>query len=192
MEGAGDERPSRERFLGRIDEASRRLEILINDLLALARLEAGSIEPEKTLHALDRLVDQAITSMVSETESKGLTVDHRVSGIRVHGDGHWIQRAIENLLANAIRYSPMDSQITISLRIEADHAWIQVQDEGPGVVEEQRERIFERFVTDRIDSSQTGLGLAIVRSVAELHGGSARYVTNDAACGCFEFSLTHS
>ncbi|MGC6418732.1 MAG: ATP-binding protein [Bradymonadia bacterium] len=192
VEGAGDERPSRERFLGRIDEASRRLEILIDDLLSLARLEAGSIEPERTLHALDRLVDQAIASMISETETKGLTVEHHVSGIRVRGDGHWIQRAIENLLANAIRYSPMDSQITISLRVEATHAWIQVQDEGPGVAEEQRERIFERFVTDRIDSRQTGLGLAIVRSVAELHGGSARYVTNDSACGCFEFSLNHS
>ena len=130
--------------------------------------------------------------MISETETKGLTVEHHVSGIRVRGDGHWIQRAIENLLANAIRYSPMDSRITISLRVEATHAWIQVQDEGPGVAEEQRERIFERFVTDRIDSRQTGLGLAIVRSVAELHGGSARYVTNYSACGCFEFSLNHS
>ena len=69
-------------------------------------------------------------------------------------------------------------------------AWIQVKDSGPGVAPNMREQLFERFVTDRKESDQTGLGLAIVRSVAELHGGTARFVTTEESGACFEFSVS--
>ncbi|MEE2755121.1 MAG: ATP-binding protein [Myxococcota bacterium] len=191
-EGAIDEPDARDRFLGRIDEASHRLELLLNDLLSLARLEAGGIEPERNSHSLDGLVRLAIEGLAAEREAKGLEIIEQLKPIRIKGDGPWIRRAIENLVVNSIRYSPPGGQILIEAKTDGELAVIRVTDEGPGVPAAFQDRIFERFVTDRKESDQTGLGLAIVRSVAELHGGRARLISQPNSGGCFEFSIRTS
>ncbi|MBV71099.1 MAG: hypothetical protein CMH52_07080 [Myxococcales bacterium] len=188
-EGAIDDQDARERFLGRIDEASHRLEVLLNDLLSLARLEAGGIEPERNAHSLDALVRLAIEGLAAESEAKSLDISEHLKPIRIRGDGPWIRRAIENLIVNSIRYSPPGGRIMIHGELKGELAIIRVTDQGPGVPAAFQDRIFERFVTDRNEPDQTGLGLAIVRSVAELHGGTARLISHQNSGACFEFSI---
>ena len=89
---------------------------------------------------------------------------------------------------DAIRYSPTDGMILVQLRQKDGRAVMTVADEGPGVSDTMKERLFERFVTDRKEPNQTGLGLAIVRTVAELHDGSVVLLDSDQGA-CFELSL---
>lgn len=189
QEGAADDPAARDRFLGRIDEATHRLEVLVADLLALARLEARGIEPEHGPLRFDRVVQQAIDDGAVLAEDKGLVFEAELAPVRLLGDRRWLRRAVDNLLSNAVRYGPPGSAVRVALAHDGDGAVLTVRDAGPGVSGPLRDKLFERFVTDRAEAGQTGLGLAIVRTVAEQHGGEARLVEVEGAGACFEMRL---
>jgi signal transduction histidine kinase len=173
QEGADEDPVARRRFLGRIDEASHRLEVLLHDLLGLARLEAQGLALERAPVPLAALVRGAVEAVDDALAARGLRVDGEVEDLTVQGSERWLRRAVDNLLSNALRYAPVGSALTVSLHRAADeHAVLRVRDSGPGVAPALRARLFDRFVTDRLDADGTGLGLAIVRSVAEHHGGT--------------------
>lgn len=174
-EGAADDDEARPRFLRRIDEASKRLEVLLHDLLALARLEARGIEADAGQAVdLEEVVRAALAAHAGRFEARGVEVAARLTAVRVHGSERWLRRAVDNLLANAARYAPPGTAVEVDLRAAEPYAVLTVRDHGPGVEPGIRDRVFERFVTDRADAGGTGLGLAIVRSVAEHHGGDVR------------------
>lgn len=189
QEGAAEDPDARGRFLGRIDEATHRLEVLLADLLALARLEARGIEPEHGPLRLDRVVQQAIDDGAVLAEDKGVGFEADLAPVRLLGDRRWLRRAVDNLLSNAVRYGPPGSAVRVVLVHDGDTAVLTVRDAGPGVPGHLRDKLFERFVTDRGEAGQTGLGLAIVRTVAEQHGGGARLVEVDGPGACFELRL---
>lgn len=187
-EGAADDPAARARFVGRIDEASRRLEILLHDLLGLARLEAQGLPLDAKALDLARTVTASVGAMEPRATARNVVIDEEVGPAPVRGDERWLRRAVDNLLSNAIRYAPEGSAVDVHLRLDGDHAVLTVRDRGPGVSPALRPRLFDRFVTDRTDADGTGLGLAIVRSVAEHHGGSVRLL--DASPGaCFELRV---
>jgi signal transduction histidine kinase len=187
LEGAADDPAARGRFLARIDEAGGRLEVLLHDLLALARLEARGLEPTEL--AFDALVRESVEVAGPVAALRGITVAVGLVPMVVHGDAVWLRRAIDNLLSNALRYGPEHSTVAVTLAAQGSCAVLTVRDHGPGVASGLRARLFERFVTDRAQVGGTGLGLAIVRSVAEQHGGSADLVEVQGAGACFEFRV---
>lgn len=161
-------------FVQRIAESATRLERLTSELLVLARLEAGGLPAAREPADLAAVARAAVAA--AEPVAQAVGVDLGLQGptsIRVRGDGVWLQRAIENLLANAIEASRDRGSVRIELAREDATATVIVQDSGPGVPEAVRSRLFERFATTRHDAGGTGLGLAIVRAVAEAHGGRA-------------------
>lgn len=186
QEGAADDPVARGRFLGRIDEAARRLEALLQDLLALARLEARGMEVGPV--ALAEEVRSAVRALAPRIEAKGLIIKENLLATRLFGDAAWLRRLVDNLLDNAVRYSPPGGAITLELQPRGDEVVLRVADEGPGVAPALRERLFQRFATDRAHVGGTGLGLAIVRSVAEQHGGQVRLVPTERGA-CFEVVL---
>lgn len=185
LEGAAEDPEARPRFLGRIDEATRRLEGLLHDLLGLARLEARGLDPQAV--ALDEVLGEAARAAQASGRDR-VTVAVQARRVVVRGDRRWLRRALDNLLDNALRYSPQGGTVHVALGQHAGEAVLTVQDEGPGVAPALREKLFARFVTDRAHVGGTGLGLAIVRSVAEQHGGSARLLPSDRGA-CFELRL---
>lgn len=189
QEGAAEDPDARDRFLGRIDEATRRLEHLLADLLALARLEARGAEPERERLALDDCVRRAVRRSAAACEERQVQVAADLVEVRLRGDRRWLDRAIDNLLSNALRYSPPGGTIHLTLRATGGAAVLVVRDEGPGVAAPIRERLFERFVTDRAEAGQTGLGLAIVRTVAEQHGGGVHLVDDGEPGARFEMTV---
>lgn len=181
QEGAGEDPAARALFLGRIGESVKRLEGLLHDLLALARLEAHGIDSSADVVDLAPVVRAAVGDARLDA-----SVTLALAEVRVRGDGRWLRRMIDNLLSNAARYR--HAHLTIELTAQDGLAKLVVHDDGPGVPPALQGRIFERFVTDRADVGGTGLGLSIVRSVAEHHGGEARWIPSDVGAR-FEVTL---
>ena len=185
QDAVGDDEQAAHRFASRIAESASRLDSLISDLLALARLEARG--PEQERHPLDlaRLVREACLRSEVHAGPRDVRVDLAVpEEAPVRGDGPWLARALDNLLANAVAHAPEGSAVGVSVAPDpARGAWrVLVTDRGPGVDPSVRDRVFERFVTTRHGQGGTGLGLAIVRAVTEAHGGDAGLEPGDGTC----------
>lgn len=162
-----------DRAMSRITEAVDRAGRLIEDLLALAKLdqEIGGNRVQLDLGAL--LADIAEDARVST----GREIHCEVRGrVLVIGDGMWLRQAIDNLVANAVAYTPSPTPIELTAEVENDVTRLAVTDHGPGIAEADRERVFDRFARpdDSRSRSQggTGLGLAIVREVVASHDGT--------------------
>jgi signal transduction histidine kinase len=156
----------------------RHLVRLLNDLLDLARSDAGRlmIRPQPT--ALGPLVEDVVRSMRARTDASAQTLTERIEPdlppIEVEPDR--IRQILVNLVTNAHEYSPEGASIEVSVRVADADMRIDVTDNGPGIPPAQVEHIFERFVRGDAGLTQrvggTGLGLAISRSLVELHGGT--------------------
>ena len=155
----------------------RHLVRLLNDLLDLARSDAGrlSIRPQPTEVA--PLVDDVVRTMRAQTEatSQSLTEQIQPGLPSIYVEPDRIRQILVNLITNAHEYSPEGASIAVTARAAGAEVEIAVSDNGPGIPKEQLERIFERFtrgdagLTQRVGG--TGLGLAISKSLAEAHGG---------------------
>jgi signal transduction histidine kinase len=166
------------RFLDTIDRNCARLVSLVGDLLDLSRLEAGRIELE--VQALDTcsVVRGALGAVSNIFESRGTTVrvDVPESLPPILGDRRRVEQILTNLLSNAAKYTPGGGLVEIAARSENGHVQLNVADNGPGVPEQEREFVFDKFYRGRDairhGEAGSGLGLAIVKSLVELHGGS--------------------
>ena len=158
---------------GRIEHNARRLERLVTNLLDLDRLARGVLTP--TFEPTD--VGELVRRTLGEADpSVRDQVDSSVASAVVPVDPPKIERIVENLLVNAAKHTPRGTRIHVSVVDSEDGATILVEDEGPGVPEELRERIFEEFLRgeDANEASPgVGVGLSLVRRFAEMHHGRA-------------------
>lgn len=191
LSGASEEPEARARFLGRIDEASERLDRLLSDFLSVARLEARGIKFDTSPWSLEEVVRAAMSAHAAVAEVKGVGLRCEAPALpALMGSKRWVTRAVENLIANAVRHSPRGGLVRLTLSQRAHELVLEVEDEGPGVEEGLKELLFERFISHKGDGSGTGLGLAIVKRVAEAHGGQARLLESAPRQGArFELSL---
>ncbi len=150
--------------------STRRMRRLVGDLLLLARADAKRDQPHRTNDLGDVLMEAA-GELGALADDHELTIEADsavVSGVR--DDLH---RMTLNLLENALRHTPPGTHVSARTGVENDHATMVVEDDGPGIPPELRQRIFERFVRGGGDGGRgSGLGLAIVRAVAASHGGT--------------------
>ena len=167
-----------------LDEASVELDSLtslVSDLVELARGEERKLRLEDV--ALDDLVSVAVER--AKARAPGATFITSLSPVQVHVDPVLVERAVGNLLDNAVKYSPPGAPIEVSVR----EGEVTVADHGPGIAEEDLPRIFDRFYRAATARAKpgAGLGLAIVREAAEAHGGQA--TAESSALGA-KFKLT--
>lgn len=173
--------------LGVISEQSTRLTRIVDDMLVLARADAGGYPLTRRLVYLDEIVAECVraVSVIATTRSVSLVTDLRPD-VSLAGDDALLRRLMTNLLDNAVRYTPAGGTITVTLARDERVATIAVSDTGPGIPVADRERVFERFVRldpARSEPSGAGLGLPIARWIAEEHGGTLTVEQNDAG-GC--------
>ena len=178
---AADELPDwLERNLTDIDQVLSTFQ----SLLRIARVDSGLLRSEFTDLDLVRLVHDAAELMEALAEERGLTLELSVPPqAPCHGHRDLLFQVLLNLIDNAIKYSPAGGQVRLALT-PADEGWrIEVSDQGPGIPEAERERVFERLY--RLDSARStpglGLGLSLVQSVVTLHRG--RILLSDARPG---------
>jgi two-component system sensor histidine kinase TctE len=144
-----------------------------NQLLSLARAEPGLFEKTRLAAVeLDTLLAESIRHFVLEADKKDIDVGFDLNPARVMGDRFLLRDLIDNLVDNAIRYSPRGGSVTVRCYAEDGAGRIVVEDDGPGVPLEDREKIFSRFyrLDDKVAGS--GLGLAIVRDIVKSHGAA--------------------
>jgi two-component system OmpR family sensor kinase len=176
------ERPERDRLEAAVARDSERLGRLVDDLLGLARLEAHPVRTPTDLAAVARpLVDDARARAPDAAITLSAGDD-----TTVNGDPDALERVLRNLVDNALAAIEPDGRIDLQLRRVDGYVETRVSDDGPGVPEHQRQRIFERFV--RLDPSKPGhgLGLAIARRIAHQHHGD---LTCDPAPSGASFTL---
>jgi two-component system sensor histidine kinase BarA len=167
------------RYVQNILQSGKSLLLLINDLLDLAKIEAGRMEVRSEPLSLNDLFEGLISILKPLTEPKSLLIHGGVAPDVpiLHTDGHKLQQVLYNFLSNAIKFSPPGQTIElVARRDDADRVRISVTDHGPGIDPQQHAMIFEKF--RQIDGSVTrqhggsGLGLAIAKELTELLGGT--------------------
>jgi two-component system phosphate regulon sensor histidine kinase PhoR len=183
------------RFLEVIERQAFRMERLVQDLLRLARLDAGQETVARAECAIDDLVrgvERDLEGLLGSRRQR-VRLDVAPGAAVVHGDPAKLHDVLQNLIGNASAYGPPDSAIDVSAsRVEGGIA-IVVADRGPGIPEADLTRVFERFY--RVDRSRgrdpggTGLGLSIVRQLVELHGGRVRANRREGGGAAFTLFL---
>jgi PAS domain S-box-containing protein len=180
-------------FITEIDHEADRLAALVSDLLDMSKIEAaGAASLEKGRVRPAELVQQALASVAKVTSDHIVVSDAPEDLPEIVVDGPQIERVLGNLVENAGKYSDPGTEIHVSVQIEDRAAIFCVHDHGPGIPEEYRDQIFEKFF--RIKSGRprtpgTGLGLPICRGVIEAHGGRIWLVSEDGKGATFCFSL---
>ena len=172
-------------YAGDIHTSGQHLLGLVNDILDLAKIEAGKLELADDLFTMDAIVDTAFALFHVQAQKRGVTLVKDVDpAVAVRWDLRAAKQIALNLMSNALKFTPPGGAITVCSRLAADGgAWVTVRDTGCGVSPEDQARIFESFGQGRHDvvgDQSTGLGLAIVKSLVEYHGGS---VTLESAVG---------
>src|SRR5438105_347144 len=175
QEGALDERPAAEEFVGHIVRETDRLTQMVEELLELSRIESGAAPLHLAPLDASELVVRVTARFAQQAERAGLHLTHDApDGLRIIGDAERLDRALGNLIANAIKFTPEGGEIVVcAQRKDADFT-LTVRDTGVGIEPGDQERVFERFYkTDRSrGGAGVGLGLAIVKHIARAHEGT--------------------
>jgi len=164
------------RYLQITRKHSLRLGRLIGDLFELSKLDAASIQPTLESFSLAELLQDVTQEFELEAEKKGVDIDvsAQPDASMVHADIGLMQRVLENLLRNALKYTPEGGSISISLDKRPGCVAVAVADTGCGIAERDLNRIFDRFYRseqgEEERSNSAGLGLAIVKRILDLHG----------------------
>ncbi len=169
MTGQVSEDQQRE-FLNVMSRQADQLVGLVEDLLLSARVDAEAVARRRDLVPVDELVEEAVASLPPEERARVEVRDDAVP-TSVLGDRSHLQRVIQNLLGNALRHG--GQEIVVTLANDDGMALVAIEDDGPGVPPEERERVFERFVHGEHEAS-SGLGLYVARGIVEAHDGSIR------------------
>jgi two-component system sensor histidine kinase CreC len=183
-DGALDEPDEATRFVGRILEATTRIESLLGDLLSLARLEARGVDDAATLIDLGEQAELVLAA----ARDAGADVQLDVAGnVAVRGEAEWLSRAIRYMVDTA-RIHGEGGPILVNVSRNGGDVCCSVVNAGQ-VAPAVHRRLFRRFVTTRADRGGTGLGLSIVRAVAEAHGGQASCVSEGPPEVAFQITL---
>lgn len=195
VEGAIDDPDASRRFLASLDSESMRLMRIIEDLLALSRLESDGFQVERRPFDLAGLVDEVLAekSATAQAQEVGLLLAGDRAPVIVSGDRKLVKTAVSNLIDNAIKYNEPGGRVDVRLEKAGLDATLEVEDTGIGIPSRDQEKVFERFYrVDRARSRETGgtgLGLSIVKHVAELHGGTVAVRSTEGFGSTFSFTV---
>jgi signal transduction histidine kinase len=173
----GEVNDKQEEYLNDILASGRHLLSLINDILDLAKIEAGRMELDVEDFDLGAAIDNALVLIRERATRKGLALDTHVDPVLggVRGDQRKIKQVLLNLLSNAVKFTPEGGRIEVRAQRVDGVAEISVVDTGIGIATEDHDTVFEEFRQVGTDYAKkhegTGLGLALARKFVELHGG---------------------
>jgi two-component system phosphate regulon sensor histidine kinase PhoR len=184
-----------DRFLAKIRDQSSRLSNLVVDLLTISRLESHESNLEFETLDLRAPVAESYRALAPQAEAGNLTVEIHVPErpVQIKGEVESLRELVDNLLGNAIKYTPRGGRVDVRLDVEGTHAVLEIEDTGIGIAAEDQSRVTERFY--RVDKARsremggTGLGLSIVKHVALAHGGNVSVRSRERAGSTFRVQI---
>jgi PAS domain S-box-containing protein len=169
---------------------AQKLESLVLNILEASRIESGRIEGDG-LADVAAIAMRIVEDTLSARPDRTVRVRPPAVPCQVRGSSVWVERAVANLVANAVKYSPDDEAVDVAITVEGDEVLVSVTDRGPGIAVESQERIFERF--ERLEETRTqtgtGLGLYITRRLARAMGGDVSVSSFPGAGSTFVLRL---
>jgi len=194
-DGAIDDRTRAMAYLGTVSKHTEHLTNLVNDLLSLSRLDSSSTIPNQRPVRLEGVANKVAELMAPAAQKKGhrLALEIADGMSPVIGNAEYLERAVLNLVDNALKYTKENGVVKLVARTEDGQSIIEVIDNGLGIAAEDLPRIFERFY--RVDRSRsrdmggTGLGLSIVKHIVAAHGGTVEVSSMPGAGSTFRIKL---
>jgi two-component system phosphate regulon sensor histidine kinase PhoR len=186
------------RFLQKIDKHSDRLLFLIEDLLAISRLESGQVALNFQQVSLRDIAQRVVDDLGALAAARHTTLENRIpADLSVWADADRLPQVFFNLTENAIKYGKAEGRVILNApEASGQKAEVFVTDDGPGIPPEAIGRIFERFYrVDRArsrESGGTGLGLAIVKHIIQAHGGEVWVKSEPGKGASFHFTIPRS
>ena len=177
-DGALDDRGRAMQYLGTVEKHTEQLTSLVDDLLSLSRLDSTTAVPAPRAVHLAKVAAKVVELMAPAAERKGhKLLLQAADGLHpVVGNPEYLERAVSNLVENAMKYTPQNGLIKVEVRGEHGQAVLEVTDNGIGIAADDVPRIFERFYRAERSRSRdmggTGLGLSIVKHIVQAHGGT--------------------
>ena len=189
---AGRLNPDQANMLATVRHNLGRVATIVDDLLALSRTDQEAA-PRVDLVDIGEVVDSAVQSISLQATERGVGLHYAndLRGMAVNGDASRLERALNNLFSNAVKFTAVDGSVSVTARRESDRAVIEIADTGIGIPAEDLARVFDQYFrspSTRDDIAGTGLGLAIVHAVAQQHGGEV-HVQSEVGTGT-TFTLT--
>ena len=171
------------------DEA-RRLARLVANLLDMTRVEAGALRVNKEEQPIEEVIGVALNRLEDRLGGREVVTDIPADLPLVPLDPVLVEQVLINLLENALKYTPAESALLVAARAEGDDVIVEVADRGPGVLPEDRERIFEKFYRVKHgEGGGVGLGLTICRGIVSAHGGRIWVEPREGGGARFRFAL---
>lgn len=176
-DGDAEDEKSREEFLGVINSQADRLQRLIDNMLNLARIEAGVVTVSKQSQSLNEVLEEALNVIQHAADKKGIELVRDLSPLYlgVLADRDMLLQAAINLLSNAVKYTPAERRVTLRSRVLGSEVMFEVEDQGVGLSPEDQQKVFEKFYRVKKDKNMaagTGLGLPLARHIVQdIHGG---------------------
>ena len=196
-DGDASDEAEREEFLGVINGQADRLQRLIDNLLNIARIEAGVVKVSKQSRSINEILVEAAQVAQPAAEAKHITLVSDLSPLYLGAlvDRDMMLQAAINLLSNAVKYTPDGGRVTLRSRLADQELLIEVEDTGVGLSEEDCRLIFEKFYRvdkDKNMAAGTGLGLALAKHIAEdVHGGKLTVRSKLGVGSTFSISIPH-
>ena len=194
-DGDAEDEATREEFLEVINGQANRLQRLIDNLLNLARIEAGVVSVSKDARSLNELLEETLGVVRPSAEAKNIELSSDLSGmyLGVVADRDMLMQAAINLLSNAIKYTPHGGKVTLRSRLVDDQVQFEVVDTGVGLNDVDQQRVFEKFYRVKKDSDMapgTGLGLPLAKHIVEdVHGGQLTVRSKVGSGSTFTISM---
>ncbi len=181
-------------YLDVISDNANRLTNLIEDMLDLSRIESGKLSMNFGKVDLQFLCDSVYLTMKPQAEQKKQRIQRDVEpGLCVSGDVDRLQQALNNLVSNAVKYTPDEGSVTIQAKQHENEVRISVTDDGYGIPAEMQPKLFQKFFRAKTRKTQhiggTGLGLCITKSIAELHNGTVEFDSLEGEGSTFTLRL---
>ncbi len=191
---AGKLTDEQRKFLGVVERNSHRLLHLVGDLLFLAQVEAGKLVLEVGEFDLGAVASESVETARPQAEAKAITLTLATGPVPVvTGDRARVAQLLDNLVSNAVKFTPEGGRVDVRVRAREDQAIIEVRDSGMGIPADEQEFLFERFFRSSTATEQaiqgTGLGLAISKAIVEAHGGEITVASEEGTGTTFRIAL---
>lgn len=178
---------------GQIVSQASKLEFLIQSLVKMSRLETDVLEVKPVQNPVKPLLTQAVRDILPKAENKNIQVSANIpEKTQAVYDLKWTLEALENILDNAVKYSPENSQITVEVREYEFYACINIKDQGMGIREEEKAQIFSRFYrSPRVQQEEgIGIGLYLAREILQKENGFIKVSSEEGKGSCFSIYIS--